>query len=288
MTTTEPHAALQYRCPFCYADPGEACRTHRGRGADLNFPHSRRIALANPPREKNAQVPALCCTCGALRTVSSDYSRYRDPNSPDSDQGKTEGWRRTQTLKCDACGERTRHALLRGNVSWRDMDEERQRWILGCEVKGWSSDRESARAEYFAQFPRNPYAHHWYVVEDAQAAWDAGDRTVTSLCGEPMTLHRDPKTCRSKDVPMTELVEPEEVRDMEYEDEATGLWWEDMTCVNCLRVTNERRRARRLRVLEALLAWFARHPESIPDDDATDLLTVLEPLADQIRATQDT
>lgn len=292
MTTTGPHPALNHRCPFCNADPGQPCRTHRGRGAESQYPHSRRIVLSRPDLQAieaktKESVPALCCVCGTQRSVSPDYSRYRDPNSAESDQGKTEGWRHTQTLKCDACGQRTRHALLRGDARWRDVDEERQRWILGCDVNGWQG-RENARAEYFAKFPRNPYAHHWYIINEAQAAWDKGERVVTSLCGEPMTLERDPKTCRSKDVPMTKFVEPDEVREMEYQDETTGLWWEDMTCVNCLRVTNERRRARRVQVLEALLAWFARHPESIPDDAATDLLAVMEPLAEQIRATQDT
>lgn len=289
MTTTEPHPALAHHCPFCGADPGRPCRTHRGRGHEVDHPHSRRITLARPDIqaiESAAKEPvnALCCECGQLRTVSADYSRYRDPNHADSDQGRTGGWRLTQTLKCSACGDRTRHALLRRHdAPYRDADEQRQQWILGHDVDGWGSDRGWARAEYFAQFPRNPYAHHWYVVDEAQAAWDKGERVVTSLCGEPMTLHRDPKTARSGDIPMAQLVEPEEVRDIEYEDETTGLWWEDMTCVNCLRVTNERRRARRMRVLEALLAWFARHPETIPDTDADQVMHVLEPLAETLR-----
>lgn len=82
---------------------------------------------------------------------------------------------------------------------------------------------------------------------------------------------------------MTELVEPDEFHDVEYEDENTGLWWVDMVCVNCLRVTNEQRQTRRRQHLESLLAWSARHPEKIADNDVDVLLDVLGPLAQTLR-----
>jgi site-specific recombinase XerC len=50
---------------------------------------------------------ALCCECGATRTVSARYSRRFD--DPDGGQDLAE-------LKCVACGVTTRHALVMGHV----------------------------------------------------------------------------------------------------------------------------------------------------------------------------
>ena len=271
MAATEPHPALAHSCPFCGVDPGRPCRTHRGRGHELDHPHSRRITLARPDIqaiEAVAKVPvnALCCECGQLRTVSADYSRYRDPNHADSDQGKTGGWRLTQTLKCSACGDRTRHALLRRHdAPYRDADEQRQQWILGHDVDGWGSDRGWARAEYFAQFPRNPKLHHWFDTNQADEARQRGETHMAALCGATDTVPKSWSNRSKKDDP----VAPDEVDwDTEFEDPETGMWWIDMDCVDCLKNANDRRQVRRRQLLEALLAWFARHPETISDYDA--------------------
>ncbi|CAN3128587.1 hypothetical protein ACNUDN_11745 [Mycobacterium sp. smrl_JER01] len=295
MTTTKPHAALAHTCPFCGAEPGRPCRTHRGRGA-ATYPHIRRVAIVDDwirrNHERRREInQALCCECGNLRTFSANHHfALADENAPHSAGHFSDprGWRRTGTLKCSECGRRTRHAVLReADARFRDYDEQIQAYVLGADWPDeYTPDRERLRGEYFAQFPRNPYAHHWYVISEAQAAWDAGERTVTALCGETMTLSRDPKTARSRDVPMSQLVEPDEPREVDYEDPETGLWWEDMTCVNCLRVTNERRLRYRRETLEALLAWFARHPETIPNADVDALLAVLEPLAETQRQQQ--
>ncbi|QRZ09257.1 hypothetical protein JN086_14215 [Mycolicibacterium austroafricanum] len=87
---------------------------------------------------------ALCCVCGNLRTVSPDYHRSNDPNYGYGDQARAEGWRHTQTLKCDACQDRTRHALLRPtHVGDPDYDEKCQRYILGGEWHDqYAPDRE--------------------------------------------------------------------------------------------------------------------------------------------------
>lgn len=281
--TEQPHPALNHRCPFCYSDPGQACRAHRGKGRELDRPHSRRVFLASP----NAQAikakcsqprQALCCECGNLRTVSPDYHRYNDPNYGYGEQARAKGWRHTQTLKCDACGARTRHALLRQtSVGDPNYDEACQRYILGGEWEGqYPPDRDRLRAEYFAQFPRNPKLHHWFDCAEAEEARERGETHMAALCGATDTV---PKSWsgRSK---QTDPVAPDEVDwDTEFEDPETGMWWVDMDCVDCLRVANERRRTRRRQLLEAMLAWFARHPETIPDGDAGSLLGVLEPLA---------
>ncbi|KKF01941.1 hypothetical protein [Mycolicibacterium obuense] len=191
------------------------------------------------------------------------------------------GWFHTGTLRCDPCGAPTRHALINQPDSFiRDLAEQYQRYALGGDWGGdYAPDRERVREEYFAQFPRNPYVHHWYSVDEAQAAWEAGERTVIALCGDTMTLKREPNTCRGgRGAELYELVEPNEVHDVEYEDSETGLWWDDLDCVNCLRVTNERRRNRRRRLLESWLAWFAQHPEAISDSEADALIELFTPL----------
>lgn len=79
------------------------------------------------------------------------------------------------------------------------------------------------------------------------------------------------------------MAQPREIDwDTEFEDPETSLWWVDMSCVDCLRVANDRRRARRRERLEHLLAWFARHPEAIPEGESDQVLEVLGRLAEQV------
>lgn len=258
MTITEQHPALGHRCPFCNADPGQACRTHRGRGTATAL-HSRRIALTRSVAERQpaARANALCCSCGSLRTVSNDYRRSQDPNEADSPQGRKEGWRRTQSLKCAVCGQSTRHALLMpADSRFGDWDEKCQRYILGGDWDGqYPPDLERLRDEYFAQFPRNPYLRHRYWTNDAQAAWGQGERVVTALCGEKITLEHDPSAPSStRTTSSDDLLKPDEMRDQEYEDDETGMWWVDMQCVNCLAVSNgEKLKHQRRELLTQLL-----------------------------------
>lgn len=296
MTTTEPHPALAHRCPFCGVEPGQACRTHRGRGSELDYPHSRRIALARPDMQAvkvaaSVRRKALCCVCGNLRTVSPDYHRSNDPNYGYGDQARAEGWRHTQTLKCDACQDRTRHALLRPtHVGDPDYDEKCQRYILGGEWHDqYAPDREQLRAEYFAQFARNPYLTHRRYTAEAQKAWDDGTKWVTALCGAQIEVKVDPRQAAKYSEPEHRIngyLVAEQLSDIEYEDPETGLWWLDMDCVDCIRVSNELRRTRRRKLLESWLAWFARHPETIGDTDAETLMAVLEPLAKALNEQQ--
>ncbi|ORB26617.1 hypothetical protein [Mycolicibacterium parafortuitum] len=236
-----------------------------------------------------SRADALCCECGNLRTVSTDYRRVSDPNYSYNAVGgrATNGWRHTQTLKCDACGERTRHALIKpsGGPSDPDWDERCQRYVLGGEWEGkYPPDRERLRAEYFAQFPRNPELRHRYWINEAQTAWDAGHRAVTAVCGATMPLQRDPRSICDQESSPTELERPAEIDwETEFEDPETDMWWIDMQCVDCLRVANECRQANRRRLLEALLAWFAQHPETISDADADALMLVFGPLAATLR-----
>lgn len=289
MTITQPHSALSHRCPFCHADPGQACRSHRGRGHELNHPHSRRIAATRPieERQPTPRIKALCCTCGNLRTVNADYSRHQDPNHAESPRGKAEGWRKTESLKCDVCEERTRHALLhRTDGRFQDWDERQQLIALGDDddSKYPSSDEYIARLrrEYRELFPRNPFLRHRWWTKEAKEAWANGTKTVIALCGEPMTVDYDPNEPSEEKETAGKIV-AKQVSDTEYEDPETGLWWIDMSCVDCCRVSNKHHWAGQRRYLEELLAWFAARPETIDDDQVAPLVAVLKDVYQRTR-----
>ncbi|OBF52537.1 hypothetical protein A5778_15575 [Mycolicibacterium monacense] len=213
----------------------------------------RRIALVddwvrqNQDRRRETEQ-ALCCECGNLRTC-------KQPRNYVSERSDLQTWHRmTGDLKCDACGRITRHALLRSG-EFRDAAENYQRMALGGEPQSHLEDVGRARREYRLGLPRNPYLKHWWIKEEGQAAWDSGEKAVVALCGETITVERDPRSTTFSTRGSTgELVEPEEVRDMEYEDPETGLWWAETDCVDCLRVSNERRLKRlRKELLQDLL-----------------------------------
>lgn len=239
---TDPHPALSYVCPFCGADRGQPCRARRSHGRETRL-HSRRVALTREPFEA-PRHQALCCECGNLRTYK---------------QASIRGWwaanadwkRQLCDLKCSVCGRITTHASVGGT----DVDEMMQSVALGGEVpERWHWDAARLRLQYRqGNLPRNPYLRHWRYNDAAQRAWDSGNRTVTALCGAPITLHRNPSEAGYRSVPMSEFVEPEEVHDVEYEDPDTGLWWVDMDCVDCLRVTNANRLKHQRRELLSLL-----------------------------------
>ena len=134
-----------------------------------------------------------------------------------------------------------------------------------------------------AQFPRNPYLHHRRWRSETREAWQAGRREVAALCGAPTPLERDPDTTWSEP-PDDELIAPGEVRDQDYEDPETGLWWVEMDCVDCLRVSNAIQRQIRIRkardAINAALASAA--PESWTLQDCEDLLQVLGRIADEL------
>lgn len=280
MSTQEK--ALKHRCPFCHSDPGQLCRTERGRGREVDRSHSRRIALTRPIEERlpAAHVNALCCVCGNLRTVSSDFSRYQGPDNAHSPQGMAEGWRKTESLKCDACGERTRHALLQpADGRFRDRDEQQQLIALGDpdthEYPMGEQNIERLRREYREMFPRNPYLRHRRWTEDAKKAWAEGHKRVTALCGEQITIHSDPNRTSAKTEEPGRLV-ADQLSDTEYEDPETGLWWYDMACVDCCRVSNRLHWEAQRKRMEQLFALLACRPEFVPDSGVGELLEHLE------------
>jgi hypothetical protein len=276
--------ALALARPFCRAAADEPCRT-RNSGREQDWPHSRRIALAQPER-KAPRVDALCCVCGERRTVSSDHARREDPNySYDSINSHPSGWRSTQTLKCGECGEHTRHAVLTTlrDDRWRYRDEEQQQCALGCDAPNSSDEYvQRLRREYRQMpFPRNPNLRHRYWMTEAKAAWNEGSKKVVALCGERITLKMEPR--KSTAERMDGYLIAEQFSDIEYEDYDTGLSWIDMDCVDCCRVSNAQHLAERRSWMEQLLAWFARRPEQIEDHEVEGVVDALARLAEVAR-----
>lgn len=278
--------ALMHRCPFCHSDPGQLCRTERGRGRELDYSHSRRIDLSRPAEERRptTQVNALCCTCGNLRTVSSDYRRYQDPEHDQSEQGEAEGWRKTQGLKCDVCGERTRHALLASDADaqWRDSAERQQRIALGGTDSTFSWTDEylaRMRAEYFAKFPRNPQLSHRYWIKDADDRREQGETHMKALCGAEMEIPSSSSSNKSKRSKYA-LIEPDRIDwDTEFEDPETGMWWVDMECVDCLRLANEHRRESAKDRAAELINWYIGAMPKLNHAEVEELIAFLDPAA---------
>lgn len=101
------------------------------------------------------RVRALCCECGNLRTVSSNWSFRRDDNKTcDDDDRRHPGrfWRMTGTLKCATCKRSTRHAILRDD----DIPEHRD----GAERHAQPRVRYVVRSDR-AEAP----AHGYRIVE---------------------------------------------------------------------------------------------------------------------------
>lgn len=129
-------------------------------------------------------------------------------------------------------------------------------------------------------FPRNPKLKHWYLPDSAKEAHERGDTHMTAMCGDTMEVPSNYKS-RSKRADTDGLVSPKRVDwDTEFEDPDTGMWWVDMDCPNCLRLVNEDRVESERERLEYLLAWFAKHPEKIADNDMWELSEHLERLAE--------
>ncbi|MGJ6124907.1 DUF6315 family protein [Mycolicibacterium sp. Y3] len=288
--------ALKYRCPFCRSDPGQLCRANRGQGRELDYSHSRRIARSEPSKDRRrpVQVQALCCTCGNLRTVSANYyASTQDPNGAYSEQGKVEGWRETKSLKCAACGERTRHAVLRADEDkFRDWDEERQRIALGDEDKSkypyTGEYLQELRRKYRQLHPQNPYLRHRYYPSEAKTAWDEGHKKVTALCGAEVTIDFDPH--QPKNWSQNEKkghVVAKQLSDTEYEDAETGLWWLDMACVDCCRVSNRLHWDAERERLKWFLTHFALNTGAIPDLDVGELVEHLSKLYEQTKEPED-
>lgn len=278
----EVHPALDYDCPFCGAHAGQQCHALRGRRGEVS-PHMRRVrrwSMANDMDKGREAAPtrarALCCECGALRTVSSNFSFPRSDvdRVVEAAFDDPRGWRCTGTLKCDHCGRPTRHALLRDDLR-RDYAEEVQRFILGGdELTGtYQPDLNRLRKWYMPQFPRNPYLkHRWSADAEAEARRRRLSHLI-ALCGASAPLPSNAVYVSYDDC---DGFVPEEVRDQEYEDAETGLWWVDMDCVDCLRVANQKRLEWRREDLALRLSKLALEAESLDAATVDQLLAATE------------
>ena len=208
------------------------------------------------------QLKALCCTCGAVRTCRRPRN-YRHENYWLAGPIDRDWHRETGDLKCAECGRVTTHAIIRPEGDgFRDHAEMMQRVATGNGHGHFNAEQlVEVRRKYNQGQPHNPELLHLWYRTDAQEDWDAGRRETTSLCGRKVKLHRDPssKGNRSRaDESDDSQITPREIRDQEYEDEKTGMSWQEMDCVDCLRTWHlELLRQRRAVLLPKLTQFLA-------------------------------
>ncbi|WP_460358981.1 hypothetical protein [Mycobacterium sp. ZZG] len=229
---------------------------------------------------------ALCCVCGNLRTC-------RRPRNHKAENYWFAGpidrnWHReTGDLKCSECGRITTHAIIHPEKdSFRDHAEMMQRVATGNSHGHFNAAQlEEVATKYRQGLPRNPYLVHYWYKNVAQEDWDAGRCTTKALCGEKITLHRDPSGPSSgKRRGDDRQIKPADARDQEYEDSETGLSWIEADCVDCLRVWHlELLRQRREDLVEKmteflrdLLADKSGYPKKIDLRTVDLLIEVLE------------
>lgn len=207
-------------------------------------------------------MKALCCTCGNLRTCRRARN-HRAENYWFAGTIDRDWHRETGELKCSECDRVTVHALIHpDNDSLRDHAEMMQRVATGNTHTHLKAHQiAEIRSKYRQGMPRNPELNHYWWTAEAKKAWDAGRREVTALCGEPMTIERDPggpSSSKPTDKREDRQIEPKTVREQEYEDPETGLSWIEMDCVDCLRVWHlELLRQRRKVLTEQMTVFLA-------------------------------
>lgn len=233
---------------------------------------------------------ALCCICGSLRTCRRPRN-YRSENFWLSGPIDRDWHREVGDLKCEACGRVTTHAIIQPEKDvFRDHAEMMQRVATGNNHGHFNATQLDEVAEKFRRgTPRNPYLRHYWYRERAEEAWDAGRRTVKGLCGEPMTLDRDPRQFHENSSgdqrwDDDQQFKPMTVREVEYEDSETGLWWTESDCVDCLRVWHLQLLAQRRKELGELMTHFmadlladnAGYPKKIDLRTVNTLIEALE------------
>ena len=192
-------------------------------------------------RALNESMPALCCECGHQRS-------YRQARNVVSERYSAE--RCIGDLKCSNCKRVTRHALLRGDVRYRDHAEHFQAVALGYGTPDRFDDAERYAGEYRRMGERNPrLIHRFYVREIDRLPADGSEMPITALCGESVPSTADQFTSGASAAPVQQI-RPAVTDFDEYADEDG---WEELPCVACLHVSNNNVRQRQRERLTVLM-----------------------------------
>lgn len=224
----------------------------------------------------SVQMKALCCVCGNLRTCSRPRNHQAENywlTGPIDRQ-----WHReTGDLKCSECGKVTRHALIHPDKdTFRDHAERITRLALGTTTDPLSDNSEVVsriRAAYQQGRRMNPFLTHLWSGREKAAAREAGRTHVTTYCGEVVEL---PPEDEQFSIGPDDAAEPDEGNwDEEYQDDE-GQWWVATACVDCYRVANELRMARRRTVLKDWLVQLLANENRVPDEHVDRLIAAFE------------
>lgn len=221
---------------------------------------------------------ALCCTCGEIRTCHRPRN-HQTENYWLSKPVDPSWHRELGDLKCDHCGQVTRHAILHPDGdSFRDHAERITHIALGGNDPygdGYPATRERIRQAYRQGRQPNPLMKHLWSAADEEVARESGRTTVTTFCGETKDIPERSSCC---DEPG--LLKPAPVRwDFEHDHPGTGGSWLEMDCPDCYRLINERRIVMQRKELKLRLAWLLanyQRPDRLPDNAVGDLITAIE------------
>lgn len=217
---------------------------------------------------------ALCCTCGTLRTCRRPRN-YRPENIWLRGPVDRDWHREVGDLKCVECGRVTTHAIiLPANAGLRNHTEQLREIATGWVRKSLTdADLQRVRRAWRQGVPQNPHKRHLWWTSDLQKARDAGQSTFQAICKAEIRVPKMQSKKGSKGYAYDELIAPDRFHDVEYEDPATGLWWYEVDCTDCLYRSNAMALDKQRETLKAKMQ------EIVAKIDGLDARTVSELLA---------
>lgn len=178
-------------------------------------------------------LQALCCTCGNLRTCRRPRNHRRENRwllgPVDRDWAREVG-----DLKCDVCERATTHAIITGDNHAEKIREAATGWQFKCLTP---KDHQRIQERWRQSRPENPYIRHMWWISAEKKAREAGETHFQAICKATIpVLDQSPEALNSWS--RDELAAPSRFHDVDREDPATGLYWFDVDCVDCLSRSN--------------------------------------------------
>ncbi|TVX97859.1 hypothetical protein FPV58_22050 [Mycolicibacterium porcinum] len=180
------------------------------------------------------QRQAICCTCGSVRTCRRPRN-YRPENYWLRGPVDRDWHRETGDLKCEECGRVTTHAIITGDDHAEKLREVATGWFYKSLTE---ADRQRIQRAWRQGDPRNPHAHHLWWWSDLEKAWDAGQSVFPAICKAELPVPEQQsergRESNYRAYEIDELIAPKYCHDVDLEDPATGLWWYEVDCTDCL------------------------------------------------------
>ena len=225
-----------------------------------------------------AQMQALCCECGALRTCNRPRN-HRTDNYWLCDPVDRDWHRETGDLKCAECGTITRHALLLPDGHWaRDHAERLRKAGTGWYFKELNdADRKRIQERWHEGLPSNPRTSHQWFRSAEDEARAAGRTHLRAVCKALIPV---PKRTWEQRYPSGGLKSDMLVKPVVRDPEPDADGWEFVHCVDCLYRSNQIALDEQRKELKDKLLEYAGKLTSL---DAATVISLVE----QFRAAED-